>query len=126
MSIEKIVLFHNYTDHDFVGTWNKVSEVIPAGGKRHMELWRAMHYGKHLVNDELNAAGLSQYCSPKHPDQVPEFIDRLKKCVIDDETIEVATSNATEELANLNKPEPKKTKKTIKPSVEEEFEGLKE
>lgn len=115
-AIEKIVLFHNPTDEDFTGMWNKVSEVIKAQGSRHMELWRANHYAKHLIDRELNKLGVVTN------NQV-EREKLYKTIVIDEEVIEVAKDSVAEELANIPK---KKVTKKAKTSDEEEFADLKE
>jgi len=46
----KIVTFFNDTDTDFVGMWDKVEWLIPAGGKQRMEDWKARHFAKHLFD----------------------------------------------------------------------------
>ena len=141
-SIEKIVLFRNPTGEDFTGMWNSVSEVIKAGSSRHMELWRALHYAKHLIDRELNKRNVPT-----------NFLEERKKLmdqiIVDEEVIEVPKSNVTAELANINaEPEvvevpetpaevepttinkkagkaPKKAAKK-ETAPEEEFEGLNE
>lgn len=123
MSIEKIVLFVNATDEDFTGYWNNVPELIKAGASRHMELWRARHYAKHLIDRELNKLGMKT-------DNQTEREKFLKQIVIEDETIEVPQSNVVSELANINLPEkedsPKKRGRPAKETntQEETFEGL--
>lgn len=97
MSIEKIVLFHNPTKEDFTGRWDKIEEVIKAGASRHMELWRAKHYAKHLIDRELNKRNVVTN------NQVERDL-LFKTIVIDEEVIEVPSQNVASELANIEKP----------------------
>lgn len=118
--IEKIVLFHNPTDEDFTGQWDKIEEVIKAGASRHMELWRAKHYAKHLIDRELNKRNIV----------TNNQIERdalFATIVIDEEVIEVPSQNVASEIVNIEKKKTaKKTTKTVKKvtSDEETFEGL--
>ena len=55
----RIVLFTNFTDKPFVGMWNKQEFKFKPGESKYMEYWRARHFAKHLVNQEL--ADASKY-----------------------------------------------------------------
>jgi len=74
----KIVTFFNFTDTDFVGMWDKVEWLIPAGGKQRMEDWKARHFAKHLVD---------QWCFANGKDNRRKedfFINKMAEAIIDD------------------------------------------
>lgn len=120
----KIVTFFNFTNEDFTGSWDSVTQTIKAGERIPMEDWRAAHYAKHLVNRELNKIGgdFVNFTSPKVPQDVPEFWNRFKQAVIEnDETPEVTPAEADMAVAAATK-----KAKAKKAKSEDEFEGLKE
>jgi hypothetical protein len=110
----KIVRFVNFSSEDFVGKWNGVPQVIPAGSSIPMEDWRARHYAKHLINRELqrtDAAGKEVYpggsklTSPRKPQDIPVWNELLSKCIVVEGAKEVPASNAAMEVMAQSQPE---------------------
>lgn len=95
----KIVRFVNFTDEDFIGKWNSVPQLIPAGTSVPMEDWRAKHYAKHLINREVQKLPNGvKYTSPRRPEEIEVWREMLNKCIIDSEVL-VPASTATMEIA---------------------------
>jgi len=56
--INSAVIFKNYTTEAFVGKWDGVQyPPFAPGQETYMELWKAMHFAKHLIDRELNKQG---------------------------------------------------------------------
>lgn len=52
------VLFHNWSDEDFDYTWDSNRFSFPAGSSMYLEAYLAHHFTKHLVDREMNKAGI--------------------------------------------------------------------
>ena len=51
---EQEIIFTNYTGEDFEGRWNKKVYRLKAGRSYYLPFYLAEHFGKHLVDRELN------------------------------------------------------------------------
>lgn len=49
----KAISFYNWTDEDFIHTWDKTEYEFPAGSKMLLEEGLARHFAKHLTDREL-------------------------------------------------------------------------
>lgn len=58
MAEVKSVVFKNFTDEDFVCSWDGVPYRFPAGKEMYVEDWKAEHFAKHLVDRVMNKAGM--------------------------------------------------------------------
>lgn len=52
----KSVVFKNFTDEEFVCSWDGVPYRFPAGKEMYVEDWKAAHFAKHLVNKAMYTA----------------------------------------------------------------------
>lgn len=115
----KSVVFKNFTDEEFVCSWDAVPYRFPAGKEMYVEDWKAAHFAKHLVDRVMNKAG--QITSNKL-----ERDTLLKKALPDGISLtqdEAFDLHAREEVAE--KVAQVKAKKTSKKVVaEEEFADL--
>lgn len=84
----KTALFTNFTDEEFVGSWDGKLRKFPPGSSLYMPDSLAQHYAKHLVNRELLRVGADgkliykdgeKMTSPKFPEQVPLFMELFNK-----------------------------------------------
>lgn len=144
----KTALFTNWTDREFVGSWDgKVKRFAP-GQSLYMPDYLAQHFAKHLTNRELlrvDASGNLIYkdgekmTSPKFPEQVPVFMELFNKAYTPDELdelgekkddvdtlISVANKNREEKLTKISTPnqkqDPTKPQVIIPPDFDEDEE----
>lgn len=54
----KSVVFKNFTDEEFVCSWDGVPYRFPAGKEMYVEDWKAEHFAKHLVNRVMHKANM--------------------------------------------------------------------
>lgn len=54
----KSVVFKNFTEEEFVCSWDSVPYRFPAGKEMYVEDWKADHFAKHLVNRVMNKRGM--------------------------------------------------------------------
>lgn len=52
-----IVKFHNWTDQEFTGYWDKVPYHFAPGESSKMEDWKAEHFATHLTDQFLHSQG---------------------------------------------------------------------
>jgi hypothetical protein len=72
--------FVNFTEKPFTAYWNgRPYTFKPAQKSEHLNEMIAQHFAKHLANQVLTDAGKEQYCSPKKPTDVPQFMDVFNK-----------------------------------------------
>lgn len=72
--------FINFTDKPFTAYWNGRPYTFKPGQKReHLNSAIAENFAKHLANQVLTEAGKEQYCSPKKPNEVPQFMEVFRK-----------------------------------------------
>lgn len=75
--------FINFDSEPFTGYWNGRPYTFNPGDKReHLNEAIASHFAKHLANKILTRTGKEQYCSPKKPLEVPEFMNVFNKAFI--------------------------------------------
>lgn len=58
MADVKSVVFKNFTDEEFVCSWDGVPYRFPAGKEMYVEDWKADHFAKHLVDKVMNKKGM--------------------------------------------------------------------
>lgn len=117
----KSVLFKNFTNEDFVCSWDGTPYRFKPGQEMYVEDWKAVHFGKHLVDKVMHKAG--QITSNLH-----ERVKLEQMCLPDAETLsadEALDLNSREAVAEI-KAEVKKGKASKKVVEEEEFSGLNE
>lgn len=117
--INSAVIFKNFTNEDFVGHWDGVEYTFKAGQETYIELWKAMHFAKHLIDRELNKKNV--LTNDKMARQALE-----KQAVVFPEEVvkenEIIDANAKKAKAPKAKASSKA--KAPKKEVEEEFEDL--
>jgi len=136
----KTALFHNFTTKDFVGYWDGKAKRFPAGSKKYMPDYLAMHYAKHLTNSILIEKGEFTSTSPKSPKDVPLFKELFDRACIIEEEDDLNEAEMEIELANKTSPNgpissnveefrtPSKQPQVVLPPEgddDEEFEDLK-
>jgi len=89
----KLVKFFNWSDLDFVWSWNNEPYTFRSGESLMLEDWKAEHFAGHLVDRELHRQGL-QVSDPKRQ-------ELLKKTLISTD-VDVS-SQAKAEDAILNR-----------------------
>ena len=78
----KYATFINFTEKAFTGYWNGRAYTFQPGQKKeHLNSAIAAHFAKHLSNQVLTDAGKEQYCSPKKPEEVPQFMEVFNKAL---------------------------------------------
>jgi len=90
----KTALFTNFSNEEFIGSWDGKQRKFPPGSSLYMPDWLAKHYALGLVNRELirrvkNEKGElvpvyekgETMTSPKFPNQVPLFMELFNKAV---------------------------------------------
>lgn len=113
----KTALFHNFTTKEFVGYWNGRAHKFPAGDKKYMPDYLAIHFGKHLTNRVLTEKGLELYCSPKKPQEVAQFWDIFSKaCIIEEGAEELDQASIEIEMANRGRGLPVSSSIDVKPT----------
>jgi hypothetical protein len=132
-SRQNVVIFVNFSAHDFVGYWDSVPYEFKSGQRMYMEEWKARHFAKHLANRELLRSGFESDTSPKvKSDGTTDnnrFNEYVAKAVIMTDH-EVDSSRAVTDALNLNlngdeekeespKAKAKKTKELKKEEKEE-------
>lgn len=72
--------FTNFDAEPFTAYWNgRPYTFQPGDRKEHLNESIASHFAKHLANKILTRTGKEQYCSPKKPLEVPEFMEVFNK-----------------------------------------------
>lgn len=72
--------FINFTKKPFTAYWDGKPYTFKPGQERaHLPDGVAQVFAKHLANKVLTESKKEQYCSPKKPMEVPEFMDIVNK-----------------------------------------------
>jgi len=125
MAEVKSVVFKNFTNEEFVCSWDGVPYRFPAGKEMYVEDWKAEHFAKHLVNKVIYKTGGSKELILT--DQVLRA--KLLAQALPGETSvapeEALDINARAEVAEKEAEIKKESKKASKVVVEEEFADLK-
>jgi len=118
----KFATFINFTEKPFTGYWNgKPYTFQPGQKKEHLNSMIAAHFAKHLANQVLTESGKEQYCSPKKPNEVPQFMQVFNKAYflegngqeVDRETGLPADGTVTGVQATATPDEPSMNIKTV-------------
>lgn len=114
------VLFKNFTDEEFVCSWDGVPYRFPAGREQYVEDWKADHFAKHLVDRVMHKKGMI-------------ITNKVERDVFLAQALPSEDSISTDEALDLKareevveaKEEVKKKKSAKKVEAEEEFPELK-
>lgn len=119
----KSVVFKNFTDEEFVCSWDSVPYRFPAGKEMYVEDWKADHFAKHLVDRVMNKKGMLTNDRLKRE----EFLAQALPGGVSISADEALDLNAREEVSEKTEEIKKeaKAKKASKVVVEEEFADLK-
>jgi len=115
----KSVVFKNFTDEEFVCSWDSVPYRFAPGKEMYVEDWKAAHFAKHLVDRVMNKKGLITSNKIERDELLKQALpDGIS--LTQDEAFDLhAREEVAEKVAEV------KAKKTSrKVVVEEEFEGL--
>lgn len=99
--------FKNFTDREFTWKFDGIPHTFPAGMEIYLEDYKADHFAKHLVDEEMNRMGLRTNNMVKRQ----ELID---KCFPTDEVISQSDALQINEKAQIK----------VEQKVEKEFEDL--
>lgn len=122
----KSVVFKNFTDKEFVCSWDSVPYRFPAGKEMYVEDWKANHFAKHLVDRVMNEKKMitSNMVERKKllAEALPEGLSLTKEEAYD---LHAREENKETEKIEEVKVEAKKKGRPSKKVVEEEFADLK-
>lgn len=114
----KSVVFKNFTDEEFVCSWDSVPYRFPAGKEMYVEDWKAEHFAKHLVDRVMHQKGMITSNMVEREALLAQALP-TEEAVTPEEAFDI---NAREEVAEqVAKRKPGRPKKV----VEEEFAELK-
>lgn len=111
----KSVIFKNFTEEEFVCSWDSTPYRFPAGKEMYVEDWKAAHFAKHLVNREMHKKGMITTNMTERNVLLAKALPS-EEAVTADQALDI---NAREKVAEAK--EKKASKKVV---IEEEFEGL--
>lgn len=119
----KSVVFKNFTDEEFVCSWDGTPYRFAAGKEMYVEDWKAIHFAKHLVDRVMHKKGMITTNAVERNKFLAQALP--SSVVISPE--EALDVNAREEIAEKTKEvkEKAKAKKSSKVVNEEEFADLK-
>lgn len=119
----KSVVFKNFTDEEFVCSWDSVPYRFPPGKEMYVEDWKAIHFAKHLVDKVMNKKRMITSNMVERNKFLVQALPEAEIISAD----EALDKNAREEVAEKEKEIKKevKTKKASKVVTEEEFPDLK-
>ena len=130
--MSKTALFTNYTDEEFIGYWDGKGRKFAPGQSLYVPDYLARHYAATLTNRELLRIDKNgqpvvkdgeKMTSPKHPEQVPKYMELFNKAYTPDEEEESTKKKSdldTEiDVLNRNKTKELSSKKTGKQDPEE-------
>lgn len=113
--------FLNFTNKPFTAYWNgKPYTFNPGQKKEHLNESIAAHFAKHLANQVLTEKGKEQYCSPKKPTDVPEFMTTFNKAFFmesDGQEFDAETGLSVNEASGINNVDQVGSNIKVKPKV---------
>jgi len=115
----KSIVFKNFTDEEFLCSWDGVPYRFAPGKEMYVEDWKADHFAKHLVNRVMHKKGLITTNKVERDIYLAQALPAEKEITVAEAMDINATIEATEAISEK---EEKKTKKKVE---EEEFIGLK-
>lgn len=121
MEANSIVTFVNVTKEPFVGYWNKEAYPVAAGESRVMELWRALHFAKHLVDRILNERNIPTNTQAERDELVKQIIKGVEPVTAAPAPADDAEAVDVPEAAPMEAPKPGKRGRGKK---DKEFEDL--
>ena|SRR3990170_5150641 len=113
------VLFTNWTDEEFIHTWDGVPYTFPPKAQMYLQDHLAIHFSKHLTIREMNKLGESWI------EKDNRFTSMMEKCISGNASIK-AENDEQLETKLLNETVKKKAGRPKNEEVKEEeiFEGL--
>lgn len=116
----KSVVFKNFTDEEFVCSWDGTPYRFAPGKEMYVEDWKAEHFAKHLVDRVMHKAGM---ITSNMQDRTPLLAKALpgEPSLTPEEALDVNTREEIKEKVD----EVRKSKASKKVVQEEEFAGLK-
>lgn len=116
----KSVVFKNFTDQEFVCSWDGTPYRFAPGKEMYMEDWKAEHFAKHLVDRVMHKNGQITSNMFVRKDLIAQALPPEEVLT----TEEALDMNARKEIEQV-KSEIKSEKTSKKVVEEEEFIGLK-
>lgn len=116
---ETPILFVNFRDEEFTGQWDSKEFKFAPKETRWLPFWLAVHFAKHLVNDEMNARKI-RTDDPSRESFVAKCIGNEPEKKNEDDPLGIEILNRNMESEKKKVGRPKKETKT----EEETFEGL--
>ena len=122
----KSVVFKNFTDEEFVCSWDGTPYRFAAGKEMYVEDWKAEHFAKHLVDRVMHKKGMITTNMVERSKFLAQALP-TGESITPEEALDVnAREGIKEEVAKKEEVKAEiKSKKTSKVVVEEEFSDLK-
>lgn len=129
MDPKEIVTFVNITDKPFVGMWGGEKFPMKPRQESLMELWKALHFAKHLVDVVLNDRGIPTNTQGERDTLVKFIIKNVQQVSApeeaEEETVDVPEAAPEEEMEEAPRGAVKKVGRPSKAQKEQEFADLK-
>jgi len=116
---ESRYIFTNWSDEDYTGTWNGISETVKAGEFKELPEYKAFHYCRHFVDREMQKAKVKDESIG---------IDSVRKPYEDKTIVKIGDGVDSPALATIKKQIAKQIKEDDKKESKEkpeEFSALK-
>jgi len=119
----KSVVFKNFTDEEFVCSWDGVPYRFAPGKEMYVEDWKAWHFAKHLVDRVMHKAGMITSNMMEREKFLHQALPEAQKITTEEALDKNARAEVKEKEIEIKKEI--KEKKSSKVVVEEEFAELK-